>query len=100
VNAAHSINEHGTITIRTGHDESTVWVEIQDTGQGIKPENLPRIFDPFFSTKPVGKGTGLGLSIAYGIVKKHNGSIAVQSELGVGTRFKVTLPIKAASPVA
>ncbi len=100
VNAAHAINERGTITIRTGHDDAAVWIEIQDTGQGIKAENLPRIFDPFFTTKPVGKGTGLGLSIAYGIVKKHGGEIEVRSEWGVGTCFKVTLPIKAASPGA
>jgi signal transduction histidine kinase len=100
VNAAQSISERGSITLRTGHDEDWVWVEIQDSGQGIKPENLPRIFDPFFTTKPVGKGTGLGLSIAYGIVKKHGGNLTVSSELGVGTRFKVTLPIKAASPAA
>jgi signal transduction histidine kinase len=92
VNAAQAIEERGTITIRTGEDESQVWVEIQDTGKGIKPEHLNRIFDPFFTTKPVGKGTGLGLSLAYGIVKKHDGRFEVSSTLGVGTTFKVSLP--------
>jgi signal transduction histidine kinase len=92
VNAAQAIGERGKITVRTGHDEEHVWVEIQDTGCGIKPENLTRIFDPFYTTKPVGKGTGLGLSLAYGIVKKHEGVIEVHSELGVGTTFRVVLP--------
>jgi signal transduction histidine kinase len=91
VNASHAIQGRGTITIRTGHDDSQVWVEVQDTGQGIKPENLPRIFDPFFTTKPVGKGTGLGLSLSYGIVQKHEGRIEVKSELGQGSTFRVIL---------
>ena len=92
VNAAHAIEEKGTITLRTGHDESQVWLEVQDTGKGIKPENLSRIFEPFFTTKPVGKGTGLGLSLAYGIVKKHDGRIEVKSEVGQGSTFRVMLP--------
>lgn len=94
VNAAHAIqSDRGTITISTGADDEKVWVEIQDTGEGIAKENLGRIFDPFFTTKAVGKGTGLGLSLSYGIVKKHLGSIDVFSEQGVGTRFRVTLSI-------
>ncbi len=92
VNAAHAIVERGCITIRTGHDEHQVWVEIQDSGRGIQPENMARIFDPFFTTKSVGQGTGLGLSIAYGIVKKHQGQIEVKSVVGSGTTFKVLLP--------
>ena len=91
VNASHAIEERGTITIRTGHDDSQLWVEVQDTGKGIKPENLTRIFEPFFTTKPVGKGTGLGLSLSYGIVQKHDGRIEVKSELGQGTTFRVIL---------
>jgi signal transduction histidine kinase len=71
-------------------------VEISDDGVGIPPENLTRIFDPFFTTKPVGKGTGLGLSLSYGIVAKHNGRIDVTSEVGVGTTFRVVLPIRQA----
>src|SRR5450830_1198188 len=91
INASHAIETKGTITLRTGHDEHQVWIEVQDTGKGIKPENLSRIFEPFFTTKPVGKGTGLGLSLAYGIVKKHDGQIDVKSELGQGTTFRVSL---------
>ena len=102
VNASHAIETHGTITLRTGHDDSQVWVEVQDTGQGIKPENLVRIFDPFFTTKPVGKGTGLGLSLSYGIVKNHGGRIEVKSEIGKGSSFRVIVPrippVKTATP--
>ena len=95
VNAAHAITaERGTITISTGVEGPNVWVEVADTGAGIAQENLKRIFDPFFTTKPVGKGTGLGLSLSYGIVQKHSGRMEVHSELGVGTRFRVTLPIQ------
>ena len=94
VNAAHAIEEHGTITIRTGQSGNEVWVEISDTGKGILPEHLNKIFDPFFTTKPIGQGTGLGLSLSYGIVKKHHGRIAVQSEVGHGTTFRVCLPVR------
>ncbi len=94
VNAGHAIEEHGTITIRTGAEGEQVWVEITDSGKGIAPENLTRIFDPFFTTKPVGKGTGLGLSLSYGIVEKHRGRLEVESEIGKGTTFRVWLPIK------
>jgi two-component system NtrC family sensor kinase len=94
VNAAHAIQaERGTITIRTGTEADNVWVEVEDNGGGIAKENLGRIFDPFFTTKAVGKGTGLGLSLSYGIVKKHFGQIDVFSEVGAGTRFRVTLPV-------
>ena len=94
INASHAIEGRGTIAVRTGHDETCVWVEVQDSGRGIKPEHLSRIFEPFFTTKPVGQGTGLGLSLAYGIVQKHNGRIEVKSEVGQGTVFKVILPKK------
>jgi signal transduction histidine kinase len=92
MNAGHAIAEKGRITVRTGFDEHNVWVEVEDTGHGIKPENLGRIFDPFFTTKPVGKGTGLGLALSYGIVNKHGGTIDVKSEVGKGTTFRVALP--------
>ncbi len=95
INAAHAIPECGRITLRTGHDDKTVWVEVEDTGQGISQEHLGRIFEPFFTTKPVGKGTGLGLSLSYGIVQKHGGRIEVASEVGKGTRFRVILPREA-----
>ncbi|MEO6422185.1 MAG: PAS domain S-box protein [Candidatus Nitrotoga sp.] len=94
VNAAHAIaNEvRGIITLRSGCVNEHVWIEVADTGSGIAPENLKRIFDPFFTTKPIGKGTGLGLSLSYGIVKKHGGSIEVDSKVGTGTTFRVILP--------
>ncbi|HEX4597051.1 MAG TPA: ATP-binding protein [Burkholderiaceae bacterium] len=95
VNAAHAIGpERGTITIRTGVSDETAWVEVEDNGSGMPRENLSRIFDPFFTTKPIGKGTGLGLSLAYGIVQKHGGHIEVESTVGVGSRFKVWLPMR------
>ena len=99
VNAAHSITaERGTITLRTGHEGAEVWVEVADNGCGIAPENLSRIFDPFLTTKPVGQGTGLGLSLSYGIIQKHAGRMEVSSQLGQGTRFRITLPVRQAQP--
>ncbi len=95
VNAAQAIGEHGHITIHTGSAEQQVWVEVKDDGSGIPPENFKRIFDPFFTTKPIGDGTGLGLSICWGIIQRHNGKIEVESELGKGTTFRMTLPIDA-----
>ncbi len=101
VNAAHAIRrERGTIVVRTGACEAEVWIEIEDDGCGIAGEQLPRIFDPFFTTKPVGQGTGLGLSLSYGIVRKHAGRIDVDSEVGRGTRFRVTLPVDPAATVS
>lgn len=95
VNAAQAMGpERGTITIRNGIEGENVWVEVADTGSGIAPESLQKIFDPFFTTKPVGQGTGLGLSLSYGIVKKHRGDISVRSEVGVGTTFRVELPVR------
>jgi PAS domain S-box-containing protein len=93
VNAGQAIVDHGEITLRTGRDDNSVWVEVADTGAGIPKENLNRIFDPFFTTKPVGKGTGLGLSLSYGIVVKHHGRIDVTTEVGKGSTFRVILPI-------
>ena len=83
----------GSITLRTGCDTSEVWVEVEDTGAGIRPEHLARIFEPFFTTKPIGKGTGLGLSLAYGIVQRHHGRLDVRSKVGHGTTFRMSLPI-------
>ncbi len=94
VNAAHAIEERGTISLRTGHQNDKVWVAVSDTGSGITAENLKNIFDPFFTTKDVGTGTGLGLSLSYGIVQKHGGHIEVDSEVGKGTTFTVHLPVK------
>ncbi|SEK80926.1 His Kinase A (phospho-acceptor) domain-containing protein [Atopomonas hussainii] len=100
VNAAHAIEEFGTITLRTGTEGDEAWFEVQDTGKGIDTKHLSRIFDPFFTTKPIGKGTGLGLSLSYTIVEKHHGRIEVDSTVGVGTRFRVWLPIKQHEPEA
>ena len=94
INACHAIENHGTITIRTGLQGDGVWVEIADSGKGIKTEHLNKIFDPFFTTKPVGKGTGLGLSLSYGIIQKHNGRIILHSEEDKGSTFRIVLPIK------
>ena len=83
----------GDIMISTYKDSDRVAVTIKDTGIGIPPENMEHIFRPFFSTKEEVKGTGLGLSVSYGIVKKHQGELRVESEPGVGTTFTVLLPI-------
>ena len=69
-------------------------LEVLDNGAAVDPANEPKLFQPFFTTKPVGKGTGLGLSISYGIVRKHSGEIDVRSEVGVGTMFIVKLPVR------
>ena len=79
--------------MRTGHDTREAWIEIADTGRGIPADVMQRIFEPFYTTKPVGKGTGLGLSLSYDIVKKHGGRIEVSSQVGIGTTFRVTLPL-------
>lgn len=95
VNASQAMGpERGTITLRTGLEGETVSIEVADTGIGIEPDNLQKIFDPFYTTKPVGQGTGLGLSLSYGIVKKHQGDISVRSEVGMGSTFRVELPVR------
>jgi len=93
INAGHAIEENGIVIIRTGANDHDVWVEIEDNGSGIPKSKLKQIFDPFYTTKPVGQGTGLGLSLSYGIMKKHNGRIDVKSEEGKGTLFHISLPI-------
>ncbi|MBU1564028.1 MAG: histidine kinase [Proteobacteria bacterium] len=92
INASDAISEQGTITVTTETFEGMVSVTINDTGKGIPPEDLKRIFNPFFTTKGGGKGTGLGLSIAASIVKYCSGTIKVNSILGVGSSFTVLLP--------
>ena len=94
VNAAQSIEGKGEVSILTNVEGGSATVRIKDTGCGIEPEHLNRIFDPFFTTKTVGEGTGLGLSISYGIIEKHGGTISVESDRGVGTTFKVSIPIE------
>ena len=65
---------------------------MSDTGTGIKEEDMPHVFEPFYTTKKDGKGTGLGLSVVYGIIERHNGTISVESKPGIGTSFIITLP--------
>ncbi|SHJ59432.1 His Kinase A (phospho-acceptor) domain-containing protein [Reichenbachiella agariperforans] len=94
-NAADAIDFKGTITIRTiDKDADTVQIQVQDDGKGIPEDVRKKIFDPFYTTKPVGKGTGLGLSITYSIIDKHGGTISVDSTEGKGTVFTVNLPKK------
>jgi two-component system NtrC family sensor kinase len=97
LNAMDAMNSRGILTVRTGfnparHDE--LMVEFIDTGAGIKPDDLSKIFEPFFTTKPQGRGTGLGLSICYGIIADHRGRIEVESQVGVGSTFRVFLPLE------
>ena len=93
VNAAQAIPERGTITIRTSRAGDSVRIAFSDTGVGIPEENLPRIFDPGFTTKGVGVGTGLGLPICYKIIQEHQGTIEVESS-NRGTTFTIVLPLK------
>jgi len=92
-NALQAIPEKGVITVRTYRDAEWVVAEFADTGIGIAPEHMARLFDVFFTTKPVGQGTGLGLSLAYSVVKRHGGNIEVDSAPGRGARFRVRLPV-------
>lgn len=94
VNAAQAIEEFGKIYIRTGCEPGWTWFEVEDTGKGIPPDIQSKIFDPFFTTKPVGKGTGLGLSLSYKIIEDHQGKVDLQSTVGKGTKFRVSLPIQ------
>jgi two-component system NtrC family sensor kinase len=93
VNAVEAIQHSGDIVIRTCFEDPFVAVEISDTGAGITPESLCRIFDPGFTTKGVKVGTGLGLAIAHRIVEQHHGKIEVESEPGKGSTFRILLPL-------
>ena len=94
LNAGEAISNIGKITLTTSIEQNHIVISINDTGCGIKKENLNKVFDPFYTTKPVGEGTGLGLSISYGIIQQHGGNIECESEEGKGTTFNVFLPIK------
>ncbi|HWQ62633.1 MAG TPA: ATP-binding protein [Negativicutes bacterium] len=93
MNAAQAIDKWGEIRVKTWVEGGDIFVSIADTGCGISPQILNRIYEPFFTTKEVGKGTGLGLSVSYDIVKKHGGYIAVDSEPGKGTTFTICIPV-------
>ncbi len=94
VNASQAIDKEGVIKLKTQATPQHVIVTIADSGCGIKESELPHIFEPFFTTKPAEKGTGLGLSIAQKIVSYHNGTIAAKSEVGKGSVFTMTFPVK------
>ncbi len=99
LNARDAMPSGGWLTVVTRIDGDQAMAEVADTGSGIPPEHLARIYDPFFTTKAIGRGTGLGLSISYGIVREHDGAIRCDSAVGQGTRFTLTLPV-AVSPAA
>ncbi|HEY5803332.1 MAG TPA: ATP-binding protein [Lysobacter sp.] len=92
INAGQSITERGSIVIATGAENNEAWISIADSGCGIAADALQRIFEPFYTTKPIGRGTGLGLAIAYSIIAKHHGRIEVTSKPGAGSAFRVVLP--------
>ena len=94
VNAAQALQAPGVITLRNGLQGESVWLEVSDNGCGMPEDVKKRIFEPFYTTKPVGKGTGLGLSITWEIIQRHHGQIEVTSAPGAGTTFRLTLPIK------
>jgi signal transduction histidine kinase len=93
LNARDAMPFGGVLTIRSWSEEGAARICVADNGEGIAPENLARIYDPFFTTKGAKKGTGLGLSVTYGIVREHAGSIEVDSRPGEGTRFYLELPL-------
>jgi two-component system NtrC family sensor kinase len=93
MNAIDAMPREGTLRIATLAKEKSIVIEVEDDGTGIPPDFLPRLFDPFVTTKEEGKGVGLGLAISRSIVERHNGTICVQSEQGRGTKFTITLPV-------
>lgn len=93
VNAGHAIESQGVIEIESYLQEGDIYVRIKDNGKGIEAEDIGKLFDPFYTTKPIGEGTGLGLAISYGIMTDHEGAIEVESEVGVGTTFILRLPV-------
>ncbi len=95
LNARDAMPKGGWLSISSRVDDDEAVVEVADTGAGIAPEHLARIYDPFFTTKGEGRGTGLGLSVTYGIVQEHHGTLACESEPGQGTRFRLALPLAA-----
>jgi len=93
MNAIQAMPEGGKLTLHTSTDDSQLKIEVQDTGCGISPENMRKLFTPFFTTKGEKKGVGLGLAVAYGIIQRHQGRIEVQSKEGEGTTFTIYLPL-------
>ncbi len=90
---AHSAEEKGELTITTKRLDDIIQISFKDNGTGISKENLRHMFQPFFTTRPVGEGTGLGLSLSRAIIIEHGGTIHVESELGKGATFIIELPV-------
>ena len=99
LNARDAMPRGGQLTIASESEDSTVQVEVSDTGVGIAPDHLNRIFDPFFTTKSTTRGTGLGLAVSYGIIRDHSGKIRVESTVGQGTSFRLEFPVAMARKV-
>jgi len=97
LNAMNSMPNGGAVDVFVEQTPSEVRLSVRDTGDGISPEDLDKIFDPFFTRAPLGKGTGLGLSICHSIVDQHGGTIGVESQSGKGSTFTVRLPSLAVS---
>ena len=92
MNAHDALPQGGEITLATGVKNSAIYVEVADNGVGIPPDQLSKIYDPFFTTKASSRGTGLGLSVTYGIIREHSGKIQVESAVGQGTSFRLEFP--------
>ncbi|MBC8414295.1 GHKL domain-containing protein [bacterium] len=95
INACHAIKDTGEIRIKTALNNGIVTIDISDTGSGMPEDVVSRVFENFFTTKPVGKGTGIGLAISQDIIKQHKGEITVESIEGKGTTFSITIPVNA-----
>jgi len=93
-NAIHALSDGGKITVITKRNKADISIIVSDTGSGMSNDVKRNIFQPFFTTKPVGQGTGLGLSVVQGIVEEHNGKILVSSVPGKGSKFEIVLPLK------
>jgi signal transduction histidine kinase len=100
LNAGQAIKDKGCVTVRSAQKDNMLTIEVEDTGTGIAAEKIEKIFDPFYTTKPVGKGTGLGLAISYGIIHEHGGELNVTSEPGKGSCFTISLPLVTDQAVA
>jgi signal transduction histidine kinase len=89
----HADSKERRITVRTGDRDGWAWIEVEDTGPGVPPEHEAKLFQPFYTTKPVGEGTGLGLSVSYDIIRSHNGRIGYRRGASGGAVFYFELPI-------
>jgi signal transduction histidine kinase len=93
VNSIQAMPDGGKMLIKTDANSEQVFLIVEDTGCGISPENMKKIFNPFFTTKDVNEGTGLGLAVVHGIVTSHNGLIKVESTVGQGAKFQIQFPV-------